>query len=98
MTDTLTPSQAVQLMRDEKVDLEQLEAMGFVVGTAQVAAAKAQPVVEAASEELLAALALVWEESTARAQTKTSPPRLKRTLGDKDGIAPYRVIITRAKS
>lgn len=97
MAETLTPAQAIQLMRDEKVDLAELTSMGFVVGTAQVAAAKAAPVVQA-NEELTALVAALWEAGTARAQTKGATPRLKRTLGDSDGIAPYRVIITSAKS
>lgn len=97
LTDTLTAAQAIQLMKDESVNLAELEAMGFVVGTAQVAAAAAAPEVQV-NAELTALVAQIWDAGTNRPQTKGAHPRQKRTLGDADGIAPYRVIITQAKS
>ncbi len=98
MAEQITAADAIGLMKSESVTLAELEAMGFVVGAAaQVAAATAAPEVQV-NAGLLAAVELLWEDGTSRAQTKGATPRLKRTLGDTDGIAPYRVILTRAKS
>lgn len=97
----ITLTEAIQLVKDGSTPAE-VEATFSVgngaVGAAQVVAVEAAPVEVQANAELTAAVELLWEAGTARAQTKGATPRLKRTLGDTDGIEPYRVIITQAKS
>lgn len=96
----ITLAEAASLMEDvEDMTIDKLLAQGFeIAGSAQVVAAEATPEVETVNAELTAAVELLWEKGTNRAQTKGRPARLKRTLGVGDGIEPYKVIITRAKS
>jgi len=65
-------------------------------GVANVTARAAQPT-PVANPTLTAQVATLYAEGRPVAATKGSPPRSKVVLGDRDGIAPYRVIITRAK-
>ena len=94
----ITASEAIELMQErDDVTLETLAAAGFTVVTnvaqAQVQAAAAQPTRD---EELFAAVEHLYTQ--ARRVKGTRSGRAKRVLGDAEGLQPYRVIITKARS
>jgi hypothetical protein len=88
----------LELSRDEGVSVDELEKVGFTVntGAANVAAAPAKPTAPVYEQDaaLTAAAALLFKKG--RQATATKAGRAKRVLGDRDGISPYRVIVTKA--
>ena len=93
----LTPSQMLTLSREEGESVDALEKLGFTIaGAANVVAAPAKPATPVYEQDaaLTAAAELLFNEGRKTAATKAG--RAKRILGDKDGIRPYRVIVTKA--
>ncbi len=90
----ISPAEAIDLARDSKILVTELEALGFsiVTGDVQVAAVAVTTTV-APNAELVAAAKLLFEKGRVTDSTKTG--RERRLLAERDGLYPYRLSITK---
>ncbi len=95
-TVNITQSDAIALALENKIQVTQLEALGFtiVAGDVQVAAADAAPTY-AVNTELVAAAELLYAQG--RPAKDTAAGRTRMVLSEKDGLYPYRVSVTHAE-
>lgn len=93
-TVNITPAEAIELARDSKILVTELEALGFsiVTGDVQMAAAEVAPT-PAINAELVAAAKTLFEAGRVTEATKTG--RERRLLSEQDGLYPYRLSITK---
>lgn len=96
---TVTAVEAVALARLFDISVDEvgtLPGVTLIAGAANADAAKAvKPAPVKASQELMDAAELLY--NTGRKARATKDGRTKRLVGDIEGLAPYRVMVTKAK-
>ncbi len=90
----ISSAEAIDLARDSKILVTELEALGFtiVTGDVQVAAVAVTTTV-APNAELVAHAEALFEAGRETDPTKSG--RERRLLSEKDGLSPYRLSITK---
>ena len=95
----VTPKEGVAIARELSIEfsVENLAKVGFeVVGSANVEAQAATPAPTPKPDpELFAAVELLY--NAGRKARPNRDGRTKRVLGDAENLAPYRVMVTKAK-
>jgi hypothetical protein len=92
-TVNITPGEALTLMRDNGLKVEELEALNFrIIASSQVTAA--EEVTFEVDEKLVKAAEVLYEAG--RKVKPTNAGRERHVLSEGDGLYPYRVSVTKA--